>query len=355
MNSIAHLGEETIPADEPAHIARLGEILRMIQEERDHRKTPVPRNVHSKLHGGVRAELRVEPHLPPALRHGLFAEARTYPALVRFSNSKQPDDRLPDAHGMAIKLFNVPGEKLLPGAQHETTHDFLLIDHPVFFIRNVADFIPLAHDFRRLMCGGFFGKARTIVKAALSWDYRFRLMRKTLAKLPDNPLHVHYWSTTPLRWGNAAMKVSLRPRLDASPDSAPKPTLRAGDKLRLAMAAQLAMHEAQFDFLVQVQTDARTMPIEDPTVAWDESQAPFQKVATLRIYRQHFDSPAQRAFVEGLSFTPWHARADHRPLGGINRARRAIYEAMSARRRELNGAVCREPSVDEFNALWPLA
>jgi hypothetical protein len=35
-----------------------------------------------------------------------------------------------------------------------------------------------------------------------------------------------------------------------------------------------------------------------------------------------------------MSFNPWHALPEHRPLGDMNRARREIYWAMSAFRRE---------------------
>src|SRR5215207_7058866 len=113
MRSTISLGEETIPADEPAQIEQLVAILRSIQEANDRRKTPVPRNVHSKQHGGVPAELIVEPRLPLAYRQGVFHHERSYTAVVRFSNAKQPDDRLPDAHGMAIKVLDVEGDKLL--------------------------------------------------------------------------------------------------------------------------------------------------------------------------------------------------------------------------------------------------
>lgn len=345
------LGEETIPADEAAHIAELAAILRSIQEERDRRKKPVPRNVHSKQHGCVRAELTVEPGLPAELRQGLFREPRTYPALLRFSNSKVTDDRLPDAHGLGIKLLDVAGEKLLPEKRAAATHDFVLIDHPVFFVRDVADFIPLAHDFRRLMCGGPLAKGLVVAKAAVSPDYRFRLMRQTLAKRPDDPLAARYWSASPYRFGVGAVKLSLRPR----PEAPAPPAAPGADKLRLAMAARLRDREAGFDFLVQLQTNAVTMPVEDPTVVWDEAESPWRKVASLRIPKQRFDSPEQMAFAEGLSFTPWHAIEEHRPLGGINRARRAIYEAMSARRRELNGVATREPTMREVETLWPLS
>jgi hypothetical protein len=130
-----------------------------------------------------------------------------------------------------------------------------------------------------------------------------------------------------------------RPDLAGAPDL---PSVDSPDKLRLAMAAQLKSHEARFEFLVQVQTDPVAMPVEDPTVEWN---APWQKVATIRIPPQTFDSPEQMTFCENLSFTPWHSLADHRPLGGINRSRKAIYRAISQQRHELNKVPRVEPTA----------
>jgi hypothetical protein len=113
------------------------------------------------------------------------------------------------------------------------------------------------------------------------------------------------------------MKFSARPELAGI---APPAKSKSKDKLRLAMSAHLKQHEALFDFLVQLQTNPDTMPVEDPTVPWDDGAAPFIKVATIRIPIQSFESKEQMEFGENLSFTPWHAVADLRPLGGINRA-----------------------------------
>ena len=83
------------------------------------------------------------------------------------------------------------------------------------------------------------------------------------------------------------------------------------------------------------------VPVEDPTVDW---KAPFRKVATIRIPPQVFDTPERKSFAENLSFTPWHSLPDHRPIGGINRARKAIYRAISIQRHTLNDAPRREPT-----------
>ena len=45
---------------------------------------------------------------------------------------------------MAIKLVGVAGEKLLEAEKSEQTQDFVMADHPVFFIRDLADYVPFS-------------------------------------------------------------------------------------------------------------------------------------------------------------------------------------------------------------------
>jgi hypothetical protein len=122
------------------------------------------------------------------------------------------------------------------------------------------------------------------------------------------------------------------------------PSNPSKDFLREAMVRQLARGEAHFDFAVQLQTDATQMPIEDPGYEWSETVSPFRKVARLKILQQEFDNEAQRRFGENLSFTPWHSLPEHRPLGGVNRARKVIYRAISMFRHTQNGTVRQEPT-----------
>jgi hypothetical protein len=126
------------------------------------------------------------------------------------------------------------------------------------------------------------------------------------------------------------------------------PDAPSDDFLRLAIANQLKDGEAVFDFSVQLQTDAETMPIEDPRVEWPESVSPFRKVATIRILQQDCDNDRQAAYGENLSFTPWHTLPGHRPLGGINRARKVIYEAISTLRHARN----RKPRTEPEDWEW---
>ena len=50
---------------------------------------------------------------------------------------------------------------------------------------------------------------------------------------------------------------------------------------------------------------------------------------------------------ENLSFTPWHSLPEHRPIGGINRVRKAVYLAVSTLRHRLNQAPRVEPTAVE--------
>lgn len=295
------------------------------------------RDAHPKMHGVVRAEFIVEPNLPPQMRIGLFSEARTYPAWIRFSNGAQAikADIGRDIRGMAIKVMDVPGEKILDAERDQRTHDFILASTS-FFMKDVAT----VDAFAKATTGSLAAKLRF---GLTHWRVLW-MAWKSFRKFA-NPLQIRYFSCTPYLFGSEAVKYSAIPAF-ATPD--PIPEAPSDDYLRLAMVRQLAAGQALFDFAVQFRTDRDAMPIEDSGREWPESLSPFRKVATIRVLQQDFDSDAQRRFGENLSFTPWHALPEHRPLGGINRGRRTIYEAISTFRHEYNRAGRQEPAGWEF-------
>ncbi len=324
---------ESAPPNEAFHTQRLAERLQA-KIVRDNAGGPMRRDAHAKMHGLVRAEFSIEPGLPEALRVGLFSQVRTYPAWVRFSNqsgSLAPDIE-GDIRGMAIKLMGVDGDILQTASPADRTADFILISTPVFVTRDVEEFDGLLGA----LTGSLWAKAVFFLS---HWRVVFNVLG-SLKKFA-NPLQVRYFSATPYRLGAQAVKYSARP-LGGAADALPAHP--EADFLRQAMLRQLAAGDALFDFSVQLQTDARTEPIEDPGRLWPESISAFQKVASIRIPRQAFDSPAQRTLGENLSFNPWRTLAEHRPLGGINRARRSVYEAISRFRHDKNQTVRAEPS-----------
>lgn len=342
------LGEEWIPPGEATAIETMLGIHARLQERADAARGRAERGQHPKQHGCLVARFEVAPDVPPGWRHGLFRTAATYPAVVRFSNARQRHDALPDAHGLAIKLAGVEGPRLMDDGGDATTQDFVLVDHPVFFMRNVEEGVPLLRAFEQLMQGGMVGRTRVLLRGMLSQERSFQILRAMAAKRPDNPLAVRYWSTTPIRLGRQAVKLAVRP----AGESAFQARGRGRDKLRQALVDHVTRRETRLDFLIQAQVHPVTMPVEDPTVAWDEGASPFVRVATLRIPVQACDRAWEERLAQRLSFSPWHGLEEHRPLGGINRARRVLYLALAARRRALHQVPVREPSADEVRRWW---
>jgi hypothetical protein len=111
--------------------------------------------------------------------------------------------------------------------------------------------------------------------------------------------------------------------------------------LRQEMVKRLATGGACFDFMVQLQVAGKNMPIEDTTVEWSERDSPFIPVARLDIPAQQFEQ--NNDLCEGLSFNPWHSLPEHRPIGVMNRIRKAVYLEVSRYRRQMNGVALCEP------------
>ena len=336
------LGEEYPPHGEAEAITSTLMSMSSVALKNHLTGQPMRRGQHAKAHACAQATFTVDDNVPVALRAGVFASSGRFRSTVRFSNgdSTVKADAEKDVRGFAIKLMGVPGPKLLAEEATAETQDFLLINHPELMIRNVltyADFVERASSSDQASILGFFLSLNP-------FDWELRGLTTLLAMISHevaNPLDAQYFSTTPYRLGDAAVKYSARPC--ATPPAPEVPDAPPANYLRTALASSLRTGSACFDFMVQVQTDPRAMPIEDPTVPWDQEVSPFVKIARLEIPSQTVDTAELNQACENLAFTPWHSLEAHRPLGGINRARKAVYRAISVMRRTRNGASQTEP------------
>jgi catalase len=336
---------EKIPADEADDIQRVVQALESILARSQAKSGQFRADVHVKTHGYAQAELRVLPNLPDELAQGLFEHDGVYPAVVRFSNSasQAQADAIPDGRGMAIKVLGVKGDTVLADEQKGPTQDFVMINHPVFFARNVKDFLRLEQvlvqaddsSLARLqgaLTGGDWNPLR--------WHWSEMLTVARIAgQLPSHPASNTYFSMSPIRFGKHVAKYRAQPagdRLDSYLDLVKQLGSKA-DAMRLALEETLRMQEVLFEFQVQLRTSERTMPIEDATVEWPESESPYRTVAHLLLPRQEIASLRQQDAFQHLSFNVWLALAAHRPLGGINRVRRWAYPLSSAWRRQQAG------------------
>jgi catalase len=332
--------EEEIPADEAALTQGIIEdAIRIVEQHRDN--TRVLRDAHAKAHGCVKAQVTVLQNLVPELRHGVLAEpGKTWQAWMRLSNGNAyPQfDSARDARGMAIKLLDVPGDKLLSSKATAANQDFVMFNHPVFFVRDVAEY---KQNFAAQASG------QKIQAFFPSWDPRSWEIRhliialKTLAPAPDSPVTATYNSIAPFKLGPHNIKYRVVPDPQSCPPyQLPEQNTALPNFLRNALYQQLSLDRVPACFALQVQRQNADyyMPIEDTSVQWSEDISPFETVATVRVEPQDFDTREQNLACDNLSFNPWHALPEHRPIGGINRLRKAVYEAVSVYRHQRNAA-----------------
>ena len=335
------LGEETIELSEKDLIAFITKAtLDRLQSQFPPGTRPVLRDAHPKTHALVHAQFIVLDDLPKELRYGVFAEPRTFDAIIRFSAGgiEVQSDEVPQANGMAIKLFGVEGDKLLEDEKDAKTQDFVMINNfPSFFVKNLVDYEAL-HE--TLGMGDPTSALATFFKAHPEEAHAVTAMRGN--QPIANPLQARYFSQTPYKLGPNAIKFAAS-SISGTSDGRPETT--GPDFLRETVQKKLRQEDAYFDFSVQLQSDPIKMPIENSLVVWDELQSPYRRVAIIRIPKQNIETGSSQAIVEGLSFDPWYSLADHRPLGSINRARRVIYEALSEFRHKANGLSRQEPTT----------
>jgi hypothetical protein len=322
----SRVGVEDIPAGEDSDIKELTQLQleQMDMEAKLKRVKPMERGQHPKHHGFLKARFIVPADVPEELRTGLFREPKTYSAVIRFSNTGEQDDRVIDNHGMAIKVLGVKptGSTQKQQGAETQTQDFVLLDHPRFFTPNVASLLAFSRKKKSLVLEKGL-KGDELLEALKEFYPNEVGLLRGRKKHIGSPLEEEYFSTTPYKLGGKAVKYSTKPE-------------QSKDYLREVMVEQLRPREqpaspsatrhpaARFGFYVQRQSDPSAMPIEDPTVEWTSA---WERIATIEIDAQDFDFPARWDWGNKLSFSPWHALDEHRPLGGINRARKIVYPA----------------------------
>jgi catalase len=314
---------------------------------------PDLRHLHPKSHGLLHGEFKVSYDIPAEYKIGVFATPQTYPIWVRFSNGSSPKargvlqpDTVGDVRGMAIKLMNIPGDKVL---DDETgTQDFILVNHPVFFLPDVQGYINFA-TFKKLKTqletGGNLEPEQSAALKQLkeTLEPSFAIVKAMNGKIVGNPLLFQYWSTTPYKFGSHKIKFLVKPHKPEQP-----PTTAKSDSpnyLREAIVKYFNDTEesVKFDFQIQVYVDDEKTPIENPMVEWKETDSSPITVATIEISKQAFDFEERKRYDDSLSFSPWHTLPEHEPLGSVNLARKQIYQEGAKHRREYIQERLREP------------
>jgi hypothetical protein len=269
------------------------------------------RTLHAKTVVGVDAELTVDGE--PAAGH-LVPGARLQ-ATVRLSNASgliRPDTEA-DLRGIAVRLH-------LPGGG---SHDLLATNYPVSHARDAGQFVtaakigsgPRALALPRMLRA--FGPSETL---------RILGNVRRASRHCDSLAAESYHSRGAILWGDAG---PVRFVLSPAAPAAPRTDIPAQDpqRLRLDFAARLKEAPVAFTLSLQRFVSEQRTPLEDGAVAWDEDLIP---VATLTVPQHDLmgtDGERRHAEVDAMAFSPWNAPDEFRPLGSLNRARRAVYAA----------------------------
>lgn len=309
------------------------------------------RSVHAKSHGVLRGQLQVLDQLPLELAQGLFAQPGTYDVAIRFSTLPGDilDDSVSTPRGLAIKVIGVDGPRL-PGSEGDSTQDFIMVNGPAFSAATSAKFLgnlkmlaattDKAEGLKKVLSAvnqateslleAFGGKSPTLT--TMGGQAKTHILGET------------FYSQVPILYGDYIAKFSAAPIFELSlladaPIDTSNPNV-----LRDLVSQHFASHGGEWEFRVQLCTDLESMPIEDASVVWPEDKSPYLPVARLSVKPQDSWSVEGVAAVdEGLSFSPWHGLAAHRPLGSIMRARNTTYISSVKFRSEHNGCPIHEP------------
>jgi hypothetical protein len=320
-------------------------------------KQPLARGTHAKG-TCARAQFEVfdvaegrDPALAARLARGVFASPGVYPATVRFANSDPHvnSDFTGDVRAMSFAVDLTKGGAVAgPGGLER--QDFSLQNAPVLPLNDVQAFVatmkvltassPLA-GLTSLRFSDQLRVARAIFLTKMQEAHRLKPYQ-----------NLRYWSDTPYRHGpDEAVKQSAVP----SPANPSQP-LRRHDRDGLQDELIRHLNEdatmSSFDFGLQL-LDVGAMSywgkrrdadfwIENASVEWDETQAPFHIVGRLTLI-----AGSQLSWAESQAMyidVTGHAAPDSAPIGGINRAR-GHGEAASRKARLGRGQVANEAPV----------
>ena len=367
----------------------------------------VRRDTHAKTHACVKADFQVNSDVPQEFRVGLFANpGASYKAWIRFANGlgQLKHDIAGDARAMSVKIMGVKGPKVLADFSDEElfTQDIIMNNAPTFFLDNAED----SKAFFGAEASGAINKffVTSLINPVYP-DGRKMVFNvlNSISKVEKNLLRASYWSVTPYSFGpdmkvkwvtnpcadrdysvyrglpdlNAAEKAytskmgvyyrQFSPLVKGNPDFPDMSYVRSGqfvaeafrtlklddkyasqfsptthDYLRDNIVADLGEGRSGcFDIGIQVYTDEKNTPIEKPTIVW---KSKVQWLGQIKLPAQvGIASDEQIGFCENLSFNPWHALNEHKPLGELNTIRGMIYRGMSAHRHMANGKAGGEP------------
>jgi hypothetical protein len=266
------------------------------------------------------------PELAARLAKGIFAKPGVYSAVVRFANADANinSDFKPDVRSLSFSVDLTPDNMAGDGSSRQ---DFSMQNATTLPINDSPAFIATikvltaSNPVAGLWSLPFKDKlrvVRTLALAELQAQQKIRPYQQ-----------LRYWSTVPFRHGpDDVVKFSAVP----SPDNPARPLQKSNPK---GLRDELVRHIREdsqlswFDFGVQFldtskmkywgKTRDADFWIENASVKWNETEAPFHNIARLTLTR---NSQLSLEASEAVYFdVTGNSSSDSRPVGSINRAR----------------------------------
>jgi hypothetical protein len=269
-----------------------------------------------------------DPALAGRLAQGIYAKPGVYPATVRFANAASTilSDRKPDLRALSFSVDTTPGAGM--GSSYQ---DYSLQSATTFPIND-------AHTFAVLM--KVLSAAKGVEQLKAIWSLSIPDLFAFLGAAVRGAIQQHgktrayqqmrYWSTVPFRNGPfEAVKYAAIPSADNSAHELGEGPNDLQDELIRHLNEDARM--SSFDFALQLlDTDRMTrwgfrrsasFWVENASVEWKESQAPYYVVGRLTLLPKSVLQPeaCKHQFIDVTE----HSTPDTQPLGSINRARLA--------------------------------
>lgn len=316
----------------------------LVQKKRveEQGQCPARRPVFLRTHGIIKGKLTILDTIPDDLKAGMFATAGTHPVYVRYSSDLS--DGRPDwmsTIGIGIKIFDVPGEKLVSD-DGANTADFLLQNVPYFFVDTARDMC----NFTKASLEGWGDD--WIQQNAPKTTELLNNMSKPIRSVFETTL----WSVVPFQLGeNNYCKYILRP---GTSTFAEEVDINDPNFLGKDLAGRMAAGPATLDFYIQKRPDSKELgeayidehfPLDRATVIWDEKAAVPIKVATIRLPKQDITEQEQEIYGDWLAFNIGRVPLANQPVGSVAAARVSVYQTSANYRRKKNDQPVTEPSA----------
>lgn len=334
------------------------EVIRLRAQNKDN----IGRGDHAKPLGCYDAEFSVSRSdvVRTDDRAGIAARAnlgKTFPAVVRFSNSEPKDvsDYRSATVGLAIKVK-------LDSAEHPkqaflfdtgTDQDFIAGGLTTFVSRSTAEYADLLqlriHPWANALR---INDRHPAAFAIFGLEPVLRLFSLDASSAPM-VLEKSFSSLLPVAWGNSAVKYRFEPchsfrrseanfsRFDASYQARVLTEFLESNDICYVMKIQARPRPVSADERKLID---EAFPIENSMAYWPEPVsamsapgAQFHEIARVRI-KSRTRALGDRA-CEHLVFNPWNGLKAHQPLGSLNRARAAVYKASALAREKLYEAM----------------